>query len=254
MTNYHELFKGTPQLRNLELYIDLRKLCDFEGYSYAEAGSRSQMSAENIVHLMVPSRVNGQQPLLPPKRLSTLRLHGFNLSIAAHALRDSVDLQALEELSLQKCEDELRLLSIMTGENENARAALRRLEILRDERKPSGSDETQIFDKFLVSFDTLESLILHAPASYNLMPKFQSILSHKAQLRSLYLHFDVYDEMSEDLHEVMQPVKYLSYCDKLEQLAMDFRDIFLGGWMSNDEIVDLLVSPTNIAEILVHYP
>lgn len=246
----HELFLTTSGVRNLELHLDLEDLCTSLPSNHSVKDALSQKSAEVIVQLTVPPGVDGQQSVLPLKRLSALRLHGVNLSVAASALRDSVELQGLEELSLQNCEDELSLLKIMTGEDGNTRVALRRLEIMRIESTPSGHDGTHVLDKFLASFDTLESLIVHAPKSYDLKPDYQSIVPHKVHLRSLYLHFDLHDEVILYSHQVRQPVKYLPELDKLEQVAVDFHDVYLPCWIEDVEVTDLLVSPTPLKYLL----
>jgi hypothetical protein len=97
--------------------------------------------------------------------LSVLRLRSFNLFNASDRLSQVLDPAKLTELSFLDCESEISLLRKMINP-EGKCAQLRRLEIIRSEcwaHYSRGSVVDDTFNQCLMSFQTLESLVLQQP-------------------------------------------------------------------------------------------
>ena len=113
----------------------------------------------------------GNQSRLDRLRLSTLRIRGVSLSGVVGDLLGALDLQHLESLCLQSCEHETSLLRALTAETNWKYARLRHLAIAQVTDLATEADRDDTIDKFLASFDSLESLIISAPKTNVLRPR-----------------------------------------------------------------------------------
>jgi hypothetical protein len=233
------------RLQVLELYIDVKRYCERHGKNHDDEDERARICETTMTEVLSMINSDAQwQPLHPAmrKRLSALRLHGVYLKLAAKLISEAIDLAAVNELSLQNCKHEVSLFKLMTSNDEAARPSLRRLEVLHTEDVRIDQDETDIFNEFLYSFSTLESLIIHASGSYNLIPSLRSVLKHRSQLRSLYLHHDRNGDSTQLRQQWADANQDLHACCKLEQLAMNFPDLYLEGTVEDYPIHNFLVS------------
>lgn len=230
-----------PKPRILELYLDLDTFCLSKSLQPAFEADRATAS-DNVVTSLTKSKRKdvGSQELgvntSSPINLLVLRLHGFNLRNTSALLAKAIDPEKLDELSFQHCENELYFLRDLFNGSGGC-AQLRRLEIFSTGQPPGypqGNDGQRIIDTFLKSFNTLQSLIIHAPGMHFLKPDLSAVANHKESLRTLYLVFEP-DSFATSYYHWPQLSRHLVPCYRLEQLALAFPNVRLSFFESNNE-------------------
>ena len=200
-------------------------------------------ASENIISALIGDDDvdgNGWQR----KRLRTLRLYGLNMSGVAIQLHETVDLQRLSSLTLQRCENEVSLLRTLAVGEDGQCERLRHLTIIQSPDTPKKLNRDTAISAFLESFQGLESLVVSAPKSYALTPVMETVAHHESILRTLYL-----DCMwNPDAGPTSGACNYLDLkddlakCSKLEQLACDIPDHLLQtGYFDDDDELAVFV-------------
>ena len=225
----------------------------FEASAYAYtlliAGAQRAAASENVIARLLakgpldkPSSGDACKDdgsLLDHRRLSTLRLHGMNLSKVSRLLPKAVDIPHLTSLSLHRCEDDTLFLCVLAGEEHRQGGKLRNLAIIKSAKaQPEWGGERFIND-FLQSFDTRETLIISAPRTQALASSLNA-MANRGNLRVLYL--DCKPGQFIETYE-WRALDELRHSKKLEQLALNlpFTVLGLNDYSKSEELSCFLV-------------
>ena len=210
-----KLLIAARNLHSLEISVNLHAVCsDSARYRIEDRAGVSN----DILRVLLGSKS------VHCRAISTLRIRGFDLSHAAAHLYQAVRPSFLRILSLQYCKQEITFLRMLTAKSSSETRIplqIRHLEILKLSTLLTDARIDNAIDDFLVSFTTLESLIISAPKTHALRASPYAIAKHQNSLRTLYLEYE-----DNDGHGWVNPLdefdRYLPQCRHLEQLAMNF--------------------------------